>query len=522
MGLECVCVGVRALDANQHHVPTGSVQPRAVRRALEAMQANVGHRWTIDELAAIAGTSGRTLQRQFLAFLGRTPYAALRDIGFEQARRELLLGLNGGKIMDVAARCGFSHLGRFAVEYRRRYGETPSQTVKRQAVLSAALAAMPRLFVPLRDRLTLAFTGIEAGAEHAAIARDMAADLSTALSRTGIAVTREPSLARYQLTAAIRGEGARLRLLFWLTDRESGRQLWAHRADSLRCDDASEENLATRVAAALQPCLRSAEIEHAMQKPRGELKPYELALRAMPGVLSLDAEGNAQALEWLDVAMERDPSHALAVALAAWAHLQRVVYHFTAEPFHDRARAVELTQRAMALSGDATTLAVLGNALTLLGELDVAAQVITKALSVDGGSAWAWGRSGWIDVYRGDPESAIERFNIALDLAPHDALAFNSQIGIGCAHFFAGHYAAAAAWQEKGLSQHPSAFWVHRTMCAAYLHAGAWPQARRSLGILRVHYPELTVSQLPLGMPPLRPAHSDLVVEALSEAGLPA
>ena len=50
--------------------------------------------------------------------------------------------------MDVAARCGFPHFGRFAVEYRRRYGETPSQTLKRQAVLSAALAAMPPLFVP--------------------------------------------------------------------------------------------------------------------------------------------------------------------------------------------------------------------------------------------------------------------------------------------------------------------------------------------------------------------------------------
>src|SRR6185437_14942030 len=172
MGLECVCVGVRALNADQHQVPAGSVQPRAVRRALEAMQANVGHRWTIQELAAIAGTSGRTLQRQFLVFLGKTPHAALRDIGFEQARRELLLGLPG-KIMDVAARCGFPHVGRFAVEYRRRYGETPSQTVKRQAVLSAALAAMPRLFVPLRDRLTLAFTGIEAGADLCEIARDM-------------------------------------------------------------------------------------------------------------------------------------------------------------------------------------------------------------------------------------------------------------------------------------------------------------------------------------------------------------
>ena len=508
---------------DQPNAPTTSLQPRAVRRALDAMHANVGHRWTIAELAAIAGTSPRTLQRQFLSFHGKTPHAVLRDIGFERARRELLQGAAGEKIMDVAVRCGFPHFGRFAVEYRRRYGETPSQTLKRQAVLSAALAAMPPLFVPLRDRLTLAFAGIEAAADQAEIAHHITADLATALARGAIAVTREPALARYHLTGSIRAAGAQLRLLFRLTDRETGRQLWAHRTDSVPAGDfAAEENLATRIAAALQPCLRAAEIEHALRKPRCELSPHELALRAMPGVLSFDAEGNAQALEWLERAMERDPGQPLAIALAAWAQLQRVVYHFTDEPELARARGIELTQKAMALSGDATTLAVLGNALTLLGELDTAAQVIAKALAVDGGSAWAWGRSGWIDVYRGDGESAIERFKIALDLAPHDVLAFNSEVGIGCAHFINGAYAEAASWQERALDRHPSAFWVHRTMCAAYLHAGARPQARQSLGMLRVRYPELTVSQLRLGMPPLPPAQRDLVVGALSETGLPA
>jgi AraC-like DNA-binding protein/tetratricopeptide (TPR) repeat protein len=510
------------VPSDQHHPPTGSLQPRAVRRALDAMHANVGHRWTMKELASVAGTSARTLQRQFLAFVGKTPREALRDVGFERARRELLQG-GGEKIMDIAARCGFPHFGRFAVAYRRRYGETPSQTLKRQAVFTAALSSMRPLFVPPGDRLTLAFTGIEAGADHAETAHHIAADLSTALTRAGISVTRESGLARYHLTGAIRGSGAQMRLLFRLTDHETGRQLWAHRADSLLCDDAaSEENLATRIAAALQPCLRSAEIEHALKKPGDELSPHDLALRAMPGVLSFDAEGNAQALEWLERAMAEDPNQSLAIALAAWARLQRVVYHFTTEPLEERARAIELTKKALTLSGDATTLAVLGSALTLLGEQDAAAQVIARALSADGGSAWAWGRSGWIDVYRGDPDSAIERFKIALDLAPHDALAFNHHVGIGCAHFIAGNYAESAAWQERALEQHPSAFWVHRTMCPAYVHAGMPSEARRSFGMLRVRYPELTLSRLKLGMPPLPAVHGDLVVGALVEAGLPA
>ncbi|MGZ3350220.1 MAG: helix-turn-helix domain-containing protein [Xanthobacteraceae bacterium] len=497
--------------------------PRSVRRVLDAMHANVGHGWNVTGLAAVAGVSGRTLQRQFLAFLGKAPHAVLRDISFDRARRELLRGSSGAKVADVAQRCGFLHGGRFSVEYRRRYGETPSQTLRRQAVFTAALGSMPSFFVPAGSRPTVAFGPIEAAAEHLEIAGALGEDLATALTRAGIAVASQPRSARYQLVGAIRGEGAQTRLTFRLVDGETGRQLWAHRSDgALHDDNTAEEHLATRIAAALQPCLRSAEIERALRKPGTDLGAHDLALRAMPGVLSLDAEGNARALDLLERAMEQDPDHALATALAAWAHAQRVVYHFTTEPQADRVRGIELAHRALALSGDASVLAVLGNALTLLNELDTAELVIGKALAVDGGSAWAWSRSGWLDVYRGDPESAIERLKIALDLAPHDSLAFNSLVGIGCAHFKAGNYAEAARWQERALIEHPSAIWVHRTLCPAYVLAGAGLEARRSLAALRAQYPQLTLSEVQRGMPPLPESYCNLVVDALNDVGLPA
>ncbi|WOH49440.1 helix-turn-helix domain-containing protein [Bradyrhizobium sp. sBnM-33] len=497
--------------------------PRGVRRAMDAMRANVGHNWRLTELAATAGVSSRTLQRQFVSFVGKTPRAVLREIGLECARRELLQGAADVKIMDVALRCGFPHFGRFSIAYRRRYGETPSQTLKRQEVLSGALGATPPLFLPARDRPAVALGPIEAATENLSVAADIADDLVTALTRAGIAVATRSGSARYLLTGAIRGSGAEARLTFRLTDTETGGQLWAHRAEGiLRDETAIGEHLAVRIAAALQPCLRMAEIDRALRKPAICLSAHDFALRAMPGVLSLDADGNARALELLERAMDQDPNHPLAIALAAWAHVQRVVYHFTHAPLEERARSLELAHKARALCGGAPVLAVLGNALTLLKEFDTADLVIRKALAIDGGSAWAWSRSGWLDVYKGDPQSAIERFKIALDLAPHDPLAFNSMVGIGCAHFNAGHYAEAANWQERALIEHPSASWVHRTMCPAYVLAGQGPQARRSLSALRQHYPDLTVSEVQGGMPPLPPSQCDLVVGALQEAGLPA
>src|SRR4029453_19246701 len=117
------------------------------------MQAAGDRDIALPELAAAAGLSGRALPRQFRTFLGKTPGEALHDIRFEHARRQLLQGTPGMKIMDVALRCGFPHFGRFSIAYRRQYGETPSQTLKRQSVLTDALGAMPSLFVPARERV---------------------------------------------------------------------------------------------------------------------------------------------------------------------------------------------------------------------------------------------------------------------------------------------------------------------------------------------------------------------------------
>ena len=497
--------------------------PRGVRRALDTMDADAGRDWSLDDLARAASLSARTLQRQFQVFLGQTPLAKLRDIRFDRARRELLQAAAGAKVMDIALRWGFPHLGRFSIEYRRRYGETPSQTIKRQTAVVDTLASMRVLLPTGEDRPTIALTAFEAGVGDSEAARSIADELATALMRAGVGVTSRSTDAQYRLAGALRRSGNQARLTLRLIEADSGRHLWAHRSDGVGDHDfVLEEYHATRIVAALHPHLRQAEIDRARHKPDSDLSARDLTLRALPHVLAMDAEGNARALDLLERALERDPDHALATSLAAWAHAQRVVYHFSPTPLEERARGMELVRKALALGGDATALALLGNALTSLNDVESADLVIRKALAADGGSAWAWSRGGWIDVYKGDSQLAIERFRIALELAPQDPLAFNNLLGIGVAHFNAGRYQEAARWQDRALREHPSAAWIHRTMCPAFVLAGDELEARRSLAALRETYPDLTVASVQQGLPPLRPGVRDLIFDALQTAGLPA
>lgn len=501
--------------------PGAAVLPRAVRRALDFMQAGLDRDIGISELAAAAGLSARALQRQFRAFLGKSPHEALRDIRFEAARRQLLLGKPGTRVMDVATACGFPHFGRFSIEYRRRYNETPSQTLRRQATFSNVVAGQSQMFSHSADRPGVTIGQIETAAGQEEAGRGIADEIATALARIGIPTTASAGSTRYHLAGAIRGSGAQARLIFRLIDRESGRHLWAHRIEG-NWDRASafDEQLATRLAAALRPSLRAAEIDRALQKPDADLTAQDLALRAMPGVLSLDEAGNARAIELLSEAMARDPGDPLPFALAAWAHAQRVVYYFGSDPSRDRARSAEYARKALSLRADPRVLAVAGTALSLLDD-ESAERVIAQALAIDGSSAFAWGRSGWIDVYRGNDDAAIERFLIALELAPTDALAFNNVYGIGVAHFNAGRFREAAQWQTRALAEHPSLAWMHRTLCPAYVFSGARDEASDSVRRLQDGYPELTLAKVTTGLPPLPRSSRERLVEALHDVGLP-
>jgi AraC-like DNA-binding protein len=53
------------------------------------------------------------------------------NIRLNGALRDLLMTTPECRVADVAARWGFRHLPRFAEQYRRAFGELPSQTLSR-------------------------------------------------------------------------------------------------------------------------------------------------------------------------------------------------------------------------------------------------------------------------------------------------------------------------------------------------------------------------------------------------------
>jgi AraC-like DNA-binding protein len=106
--------------------------PRDVRRAIDYIDANLDAAIGLPEIVAASGVRGRTLIQHFRDFKGTSPMRYLRAARYEKARMALGRAEPEESITEIAARWGFGHPGRFSVEYRRRFGESPSKTLRRR------------------------------------------------------------------------------------------------------------------------------------------------------------------------------------------------------------------------------------------------------------------------------------------------------------------------------------------------------------------------------------------------------
>lgn len=136
-----VSAGTTVLDSARRVVdelgpPTDDGTPRApepatLRRAVAYLEEHAAGEVDVADVAAAAGLGVRGLQMTFRRWRSTTPLGHLRDIRLARAHEELQASdPRETTVADVAHRWHFTHPGRFSVTYRRRYGCSPSETLR--------------------------------------------------------------------------------------------------------------------------------------------------------------------------------------------------------------------------------------------------------------------------------------------------------------------------------------------------------------------------------------------------------
>lgn len=114
------------INGRKHVAPSGLVQ-----RAEEFLKAHATEPITISHLVVECRCSERSLFNAFLKHRAYTPMQFLTECRLRSAREALQSASPDDTITSIAYNCGFSHVGRFSTTYRKRFGESPSETMRR-------------------------------------------------------------------------------------------------------------------------------------------------------------------------------------------------------------------------------------------------------------------------------------------------------------------------------------------------------------------------------------------------------
>src|SRR5438128_629617 len=263
---------------------------------------------------------------------------------------------------------------------------------------------------------------------------------------------------RYVLEGSVRKAGNRIRIAGQLIDAETGAHLWADRFEGALEDMFDlQDHVTASVVSAITPKVQVEEIKRATRKPTENLGAYEYYLRGLAKVRRMTADANREALQLFCKAIELDRGLACAYGMAAYSIVVRKARGWMIEPVQESTEAMRLARKAVRLGGDdPVALSTGGYALaTIAREFDDAAAFMDRGLAVNPNSAQTWMLSGWLRVWRGEPDLALDHLAHAMRLSPFDPL-MHIHAAMAYAHSLSGRYDIASSYAGMAIRDNPT------------------------------------------------------------------
>jgi TolB-like protein/class 3 adenylate cyclase len=402
---------------------------------------------------------------------------------------------------------------------------------------------------PMPDKPSIAvlpFQNISGDPEQQYFADGMAEDIATALSRfkSLFVIARNSSFSykgkaidvkrvgrelgvRYVLEGSVRKAGNRLRIAAQLIDAASGTNIWADRFDGELGDVFEfQDKVTEKVVGAIAPRVERAEIKRAWRRPPSNTDAYDCYLKGLARLSPMTADGLEQALGLFTKASALDPDFASAYGMAMHCHAHRfdlLLAEAGDDIAHRRGEILRLWQIVARVGQDDGV--ALGEAAWavafLLRDLSSARQLIDQALELNPNLASAWSNSGWINIWQGRPDLAIDHLGRAERLDP-GSLRLTSFAAMAHARFFLGEYEKALSLAEEMLRHSPDAHVCLRIGAASAAFADRIDTAHGLAARLQVIDPAFGVSRLREYLGPYqRSAFVEKYAEGLRLAGLP-
>jgi tetratricopeptide (TPR) repeat protein len=314
-----------------------------------------------------------------------------------------------------------------------------------------------------------------------------------------------------------------VRITVQLVDADSEYNVWSERFDRDMVDifDLQDE-ISEMVVGRIESELGLSEQKKAQRRPRKNLGAWDFYHLGIAEFNKFTPDANLAAQQLLRRAVETDPSFASAHSRLAYAIILSMVY-FDAAPEKERMdEALSIAKQAIKLDDqDANSYFTIGRVHLARCEYDLAIDALQFALKLNPCLAVTYCGLGDSFAYEGRLDEAIEQFEIAVKLSPHDPFRWAFYSYRSLAHLFRGEFDDAAAWARKSVRIPNAQYWAQAHLVAALGHLGNAEQAQTAVDELLETKPEFSVAFAREHLFYLkREEQMDLYLEGLKKAGV--
>jgi TolB-like protein/class 3 adenylate cyclase len=321
----------------------------------------------------------------------------------------------------------------------------------------------------------------------------------------------------FVLEGSVRKMGDRLRINAQLINGADGRHIWAERYDG-DMEDIFEfqDNIREQIVSALRVSLTPTDKALTERKPTDSVEAYDLYLRGRALYYRYTPKDLLEAIKCFEEAIEIDPDFADAYGYLSYCHFQgwSQVY-----PGFDGTldRANELAEKGVALDGtSAIALARLGWIQTFLRRFDPAVANLEKAIALAPNNADVIATFAQVLNYCGDPVRGLQLMEKAFSI---DTFAPPNWEWQRClSHFLLRQYDQAIASSNRAGPKFPFAYII---LASTYVELDRLDDARDATKTLSEVAPQFTVNWIAKMLPFRLDEASNRIVEGLRKAGLP-
>jgi len=409
----------------------------------------------------------------------------------------------------------------------------PDLAEARQAVL--ALPDKPSIAV-------LPFANMSGDPEQEYFSDGISEDITTALSRMPwfFVISRNSSFyykdkqvdirnaaqelgVQYVLEGSVRKSGNRVRVTAQLIDAATDKHVWADKYDRELADVfAVQDEVVDSIVGEVAPEFLSAEARRAQRANPTQLNAWDCVMRGRWHLWKLAREHLAEARILFERAIELVPSGEFGASDLAFTHSLEAYYSWTDSREQSMQAMMRYARQAVAADDhDAWAHTTLGLANLFALQWDEALAALDHAISLYPNFAPALGMKCLVLSCTGESNGALESFDRAVRLSPHDSLTPMWLMGKFWAYWAPGNYAEALVTAAEFLRLAPDNPTARRQLAACYSITGEMETARRLVQEYLQLEPDHSAVNIRGRLPARDPATVELFIDALCNAGLP-